>query len=131
MMQPLILRKPAGALLLFALVTFPSTGNALCPVTFQWDANTQTPEGYRLFVHEKDKSYNFNTPDWEGQATTATITGLEEEKTYYTVVRAYKGELESTNSNEVYYTFDKDCKIISSNFPWNLVIPSIGEPDKK
>ncbi len=130
MKQPLIFRKSAGALLFFVLIAFPATGNALCPVTFQWDANNPAPEGYRLFVHGQDQNYNYSSPNWEGAGTTATINGLEEGKTYYTVVRAYKEDLESGDSNEVYYTFDNDCKIIASNFPWNLVIPAIGEKQK-
>jgi chitinase len=131
MKQPLIFKKSAGALLLFVTFVLPSTSNALCPVTLQWDSNAPIPEGYRLFVHEKDQNYNYSSPNWEGAETTATINGLEEGKTYYSVVRAFKEELESSDSNEIYYTFDKDCKIISSNFPWNLVIPAIGEKVKK
>ncbi len=70
-------------------------------VTLQWDANNPAPEGYRVFARLSGQSYNYNTPAWEGATATCTITGLSESTTYYFVVRAYEGENESGDSNEV------------------------------
>lgn len=111
------------------LMAIPSTGNALCDVIMQWDANAIAPDGYRLFAREKDQA-SYGTMKWEGAETSGTISDLEEGKTYYSVVRAYVGEEESGNSNEVKYTFTEECKVIVQSFPWTLIVPVIGEKSK-
>lgn len=73
-------------------------------VTLRWDANDPAPAGYRVFVHEAGSSYDYDHPIWEKSLTTCTLTGLTEGVTYYFVVRAYEGELESVDSEEVSYT---------------------------
>ncbi len=124
-------KSARGLIVTFAIVAIPTLSFAACPVTLKWDPNDIPPDGYRLFVHEKGQAYDYNTPAWEGTDSTGTISGLEEGKTYYTVARAFTGNLESKNSNEVYYTFTEDCKIINTNYPWNLMMPSITKPDNK
>ena len=73
-------------------------------VTLRWDANDPAPEGYRVYVREDGASYNYGTPIWENDQTECTLTGLTEGTTYYFVVRAYDGDLESADSEEVSYT---------------------------
>jgi chitinase len=73
-------------------------------VTLRWDANDPAPEGYRVFAREADDSYDYDHPLWEKNLTTCSLTGLTEGVTYYFIVRAYEGELESVDSEEVSYT---------------------------
>lgn len=73
-------------------------------VTLQWQANTEPDlAGYRAFYRLADQGYNYAIPAWEGTVTTCQITGLDDTKTYYFVLRAFDAEgYESGNSNEVY-----------------------------
>ena len=86
--------------LFFTAVTFSYGAN----VSLQWDANDPTPDGYRVFARETNQSYNYSSPLWQGQEATCTLIGLEPGTTYYFVVRAYQGSLESADSAEVAYT---------------------------
>lgn len=79
-------------------------------VTFAWDANSSSPDGYRLFMRTEGQPYNYNSPVWTGKATTCTVDQLEN-NAYYFVVRAYVGSNESLNSNEVEY------KVVVNNAP--------------
>lgn len=72
-------------------------------VTLQWDANDPQPEGYRLYQREVGQPYDYSSPAWSGTATSATLSDLVEGATYYYVVRAYDGNNESGDSNEVQY----------------------------
>jgi hypothetical protein len=64
--------------------------------TLEWDPNTTTPDGYRIYY-----TYNvYSTPIWTGTSTSASLTGLPE-GTHYFVVRAFIGGVESGNSNSV------------------------------
>jgi chitinase len=73
-------------------------------VTLRWDANVPEPEGYRVFAREGSQSYNYAHPIWENNLATCTLTGLTEGITYHFVVRAFDGDLESADSEEVDYT---------------------------
>lgn len=73
-------------------------------VSLRWDANVPAPEGYRVFAREAGGSYDYDHPIWEKSLTTCTLTGLTEGVTYFFVVRAYEGDLESVDSDEVSYT---------------------------
>lgn len=72
-------------------------------VTLRWDANDPTPDGYRLFMRVDGANYNFDTPVWQGTATTTTVDGLLPATLYYFVVRAFVADDESGDSNEVDY----------------------------
>ncbi|BBO88643.1 fibronectin type III domain-containing protein [Desulfosarcina ovata] len=89
-----------GLTALFCLVTVAHSAN----VTLAWDANDPEPEGYRVFAREEGQSYDYQYPLWEGDETTCTLAGLVEGITYYFVVRAFEGTLESADSEEVSYT---------------------------
>lgn len=88
----------------FTLLFITTTTALGANVTLQWDANNPPPEGYRVFAREAGQAYNYQTPLWEGETTTCTLIGLVEGTTYYFVVRAYQGVLESADSEEVSYT---------------------------
>ncbi|BBO75034.1 hypothetical protein DSCW_24510 [Desulfosarcina widdelii] len=96
-----------SALIVPAIIFFTALYSMAADVTLAWDANDPEPEGYRVFVRESGASYNYANPIWESDAaseTTCTLIGLTEGTTYYFVVRAYEGDLESADSEEVSYT---------------------------
>ncbi len=70
-------------------------------VTLSWDANATAPDGYRLFQRTQSSNYDYNSPVWSGTDTTYAAAGLTAGETYYFVVRAYNGDLESLDSNEI------------------------------
>ncbi len=72
-------------------------------VTLAWDANTPTPDGYRLYRRIQGTAYNYNQPTWTGNAATCTLTDLSNATQYCFVVRAYSGTAESGDSNEICY----------------------------
>ena len=80
--------------------TVPQTAE----VTLAWDANDPTPTGYRIYQRLDDQTYDDAQPVWEGTDTSCTIYNLEYDTAYYFVVRAYSGDTESGDSNEVTYT---------------------------
>ncbi|MBC2710971.1 MAG: hypothetical protein HGJ94_08245 [Desulfosarcina sp.] len=90
----------ASLAIIASSVTFVYSAN----VTLRWDANVPAPEGYRVFAREGSQSYNYDYPIWENNLTTCTLTGLTEGVTYHFVVRAFDGDLESADSEEVFYT---------------------------
>ena len=91
-------------------MTLPSFAES---VGLRWDANDPAPEGYRVFVREDGQSYNYDNPvvcvgletgDIPSEITTVTVAGLVQGVTYHFIVRAFEGELESADSEEVSYT---------------------------
>ncbi|BBO85475.1 hypothetical protein DSCO28_60410 [Desulfosarcina ovata subsp. sediminis] len=103
--KPLHLTGIALGHIAFILAVFFSPLSAIAAnVTLAWDANDPEPEGYRVFAREEGQSYDYQSPLWESDETTCTLTGLVEGTTYYFVVRAYDGTLESADSEEVSYT---------------------------
>lgn len=71
-------------------------------VTVTWDHNDPRPEGYRIFTREADVPYNYDVPIWQGPENIATVT-VDDNTVWYFVVRAYEGDLESADSEEVSY----------------------------
>jgi hypothetical protein len=90
--------------LIVAFTTLFYTAVFAANITLQWDPNNPAPEGYRVFARQEGQSYNYSTPIWENNQTTCTLTGLVEGTAYYFVVRAFDGNLESADSQEVSYT---------------------------
>jgi hypothetical protein len=91
-------------LLTLLLAIYPLSTAGAASVTLAWDANSPPVDGYRLFSRIAGEPYDYSNPAWQGTATTCTLDQLEGGKTYYMVVRAYLGTLESADSNEVQYT---------------------------
>ena len=73
-------------------------------VTLAWDANDPAPDGYRIYQRTDSTAYDYTQPVWTGAETSGTVYNLEYDTTYYFVVRAYAGSLESADSEEVFYT---------------------------
>ena len=72
-------------------------------ITLAWDPNSEPDlAGYRIFCRQEGAAYDYNTPTWEGTATTCTFTEAVDGVAYYFVARAYdtSGNM-SENSNEV------------------------------
>ncbi len=77
-------------------------------VTLVWEPRGQAPEGYRIYMRTFGR-YDFDHPVWptdgkDHTETTCTITNLNPGVTYHFVARAYAGNEQSENSNEVTYT---------------------------
>jgi hypothetical protein len=87
-----------GLMVLFALV--PANSSLALDITLAWDPSSSDVDGYRAFYREAGHSYDYSQPAWEGWESTCTIYGLDDETTYYFVVRAYNELGESGNSNE-------------------------------
>jgi chitinase len=88
-------------------------------VTLAWDVSSGA-SGYRLYTRQEGRSYSFGNPTWEGTAGQCTVSSLNENTTYYFVVRAFDAAgQESGNSNEVRFFYD-------SNRPFT---PEIISPD--
>ena len=90
--------------LFFSVFLTATVAHSYASVSLRWDANSPAPEGYRVFAREAGASYDYAHPIWENSLTTCTLTGLTEGVTYYFVVRAFEGDLESVDSEEVSYT---------------------------
>lgn len=100
-------RKKISVIVVLLLFGVPFFAHADCQVALQWDANNPAPEGYRVFVREDGQAYDYNVFSWQGDFTfqQCTITGLDENTTYYFIVRAFEGDDLSGDSNEVRFNY--------------------------
>jgi hypothetical protein len=96
-------RPLLGVLLSVLIIISVATSAFGANVTLRWDANNPAPEGYRVFARESGQPYHYNHPIWESNQTTCTLIGLTQDVTYHFVVRAFDGNLESADSQEVSY----------------------------
>jgi hypothetical protein len=103
-MKRIIRSFPKTFLVFIAIFACSVTVSYSANVTLRWDANVPAPEGYRVFVREGSQSYDYNNPIWQKNLTTCDLIGLVEGTTYHFVVRAFDGDLESADSEEVSYT---------------------------
>lgn len=83
--------------------------HAVRSVTFSWSANPEVVDGYKLYYKTGTRGAPYNgtgaiqgaSPVRTGNVTSYTLTGLSENATYYFVLTAYKGSLESGFSQEL------------------------------
>lgn len=102
------------------LITTSATAATAARVALGWDPNDPAPDGYRVFVREAEEAYLYDRPDWEGQASTCEITGLNEQTIYCFTVRAFVGDRESEDAAEV-------CRIPSGSDYENDGLPDAWE----
>jgi hypothetical protein len=86
---------------LLALLSIMAHGAS---VMLCWDPNNPAPEGYRVFIRLEGDAYDYTQPAWQGAENNVVLGGPLFGQTHYYVVRAYDGNLESVDSNEVSYT---------------------------
>jgi hypothetical protein len=90
-------------MLILIVFSIPTSPAMAASVTLAWDSPSVAPEGYRVFARKDDAAYDYTDPKWYGTGVTCTIDDLDEQTEYYFVVRAYDGNTESADSNEVHY----------------------------
>lgn len=90
-----------GMLLIFTFVAVQITHGDT--VVLQWDANDPAPDGYRIYQRFDGNTYDYTESGrkCETTETTCTIDDLLPGRLYFWVARAYVGENESGDSNEV------------------------------
>lgn len=90
--------------LIFVIISFLFVITARAgEVSLTWDHNNPLPDGYRIYMRIDNNHYDYSTAAWEGKENQCTIDGLSPANQYFFVVRAFIGEKESGNSNEVGY----------------------------
>ena len=113
--------KRMSVLIILLFVGFFGYSQVLADeVTLAWDANSSSPDGYRLFMRTNDNLYDYNLPvlftpypdgDIASGETSVTVQGLSgipyELVNYSFVLRAFMSTDESGDSNEVLYSVDR------------------------
>ncbi|MDL1984267.1 MAG: fibronectin type III domain-containing protein [Deltaproteobacteria bacterium] len=84
---------------LFVLFVISSTVFAAM-IQFAWDSSPDPVSGYRVYYGTSSGNYTKNMD--VGNVATYTLTGLEDEHTYYIAVTAYNDSGESNYSNEIF-----------------------------
>ncbi len=79
-------------------------------ITLIWDPSPdETVVGYRVYMRGAGEDYDFDDPEKEVTDNQATIGGLNENRTYFFVVRAFDADgNEGEISEEVYVTANTD-----------------------
>lgn len=123
-MKRLFGKKTIRILFLLLSIGFPLVSNADVKVTLQWESNDPLVEGYQIFCREEGQSYDYDNFIWQGDHSfdRYTIDGLDEDKTYYFVVRSYTGGFVSNDSNEVCFP---DCRKNEGESSSGCIIQSI------
>jgi hypothetical protein len=90
----------------FFLYSLATSNLCAAEVTLAWEPNNEPDlSGYRIFVREEGQDYDYQSPAWEGTATTCSITGLNDFTVYCFVARAFDtSNNESGDSHEVCYS---------------------------
>ena len=99
-------RLPSGIIHFTSSVSFSADTYSVpqtAEVTLAWDANDPAPDGYRIYQRTEGQSYDYSQPSWTGSGITGTVYNLDWDTTYYFIVRANDGLLESADSEEVSY----------------------------
>jgi hypothetical protein len=101
-------RRILGLFTLFLIIAIPAISQAVCEATLEWDPSSPVIEGFYVFGREEGQQYDYEEPWWQGDNTfsSCTIDGLNEDKTYFFVIRAYSGNAVSPDSNEVRYSYE-------------------------
>jgi hypothetical protein len=90
-----------GAVILAGILSFGCLAAQLAkPAILEWSPNGPKPEGYRLYRRFAGEAYDYSAPIYQGPEI-RFVAACPAGKTCFWVVRAYKGEHESGDSNEV------------------------------
>jgi hypothetical protein len=102
------IRSSLGIFALILIIAFPAISHALCEATLEWDPSGSSAYGYYVFGREEGQDYDYDAPWWQGDDSFSrcTIDELEEDKTYFFVVRAYAADEQSADSNEVRFSYE-------------------------
>ena len=98
-------------LLLIALILLGVPALAAAKeITLIWDPSPdETVVGYRVYMRGPGEDYDFDEPEKEVTDNKAVIRGLDENKTYFFVVRAFDADdNEGEVSEEVFVTTHND-----------------------
>jgi hypothetical protein len=87
----------------YLLVAFPLVVSA-ATLSLEWEENDPAATGYRLFRRTSGQSYNYSNWIYSGSVPSFVVENLENNVTYYFVVRAFNENAQSIDSNEVEYT---------------------------
>ena len=81
-----------------------------------------------MFARKVGQNYVYNEPIWEGSALTCTLSNLEYQIEYCFVVRAFQGNQESADSNEVTYLSSSNAAADTDTTApsWNGATTGIG-----
>jgi hypothetical protein len=101
----------ALSLLVLALVLCFHIPAQAAQVTLAWNANSPTPDGYRLFQRTQGSTYNYSAPVWSGTGTSCTLANLTDSTSYLFVVRAFVGSDISGDSNEIAFRSDPPAPV--------------------
>ncbi|MDJ0781149.1 MAG: hypothetical protein QNJ22_04220 [Desulfosarcinaceae bacterium] len=94
--------------LFFVLFSLTTVTAAHAVVTLEWDANDPSPDGYRLFRRLDGDTFDYTAPLGTVTGTRFVDETTNPGETYHYVVRAYEGDAESGDSNEVTYSAPVD-----------------------
>jgi hypothetical protein len=102
------IRSIASSILFIIFFLSISVMAQAAQVTLAWDPNSPAPEGYRIYQRLGGEGYDYTAPVWpksgdDPTQTSCTISGLDDDASYFFVVRAFVGNDESGDSNEVNY----------------------------
>lgn len=113
-------------LVLVLIFAIPFSTMADCEVTLQWDPNSEPDiAGYKLFMRTEGSTYDFTWPEWQGSTNQCAVSELDENTTYYFVVRAVdSADNESGDSNEVRFRSADDNNAGLSQAPNIASAPS-------
>jgi hypothetical protein len=116
MIGRIVRKRPLGLFILLLIIAFPAISHALCEAVLEWDPSNSGVQGYYVFGREEGQNYDYNEPWWQGDHSfsSCAIEDLEEDKTYFFVVRAYSNDEVSGDSNEVRYSYEDASSSLSN-----------------
>ena len=103
-------------------ISFPILAQA-SDVTLAWDDKNPAVDGYLVFQRMEGQSYDYTQPAWPTDGhdhlqTSCTIADLTAGDKYFFVVRAYAGNNQSADSNEVSLVVPESSgSIVNINHP--------------
>ncbi len=105
-------------LLVLVICFFPSVVFSY-DISLSWDEISDDVDGYKVFMRVQGQGYDYNSPVFQGDAGSCTITGLNLDVQYFFVARSYRdidnGSIDSENSNEISYSKSTPDPVVDSS----------------